>query len=78
MILSIFLYVKILIALLAFLNGAICLAIPSLAIQIQQRFYEKLNWKIEPIDLAKEINNTRIMGVISLMLSIAILVSIIK
>jgi hypothetical protein len=35
---------------------------PSLAIEIQRRFYEKINWKIEPISMAKEIRNTRIMG----------------
>ena len=35
---------------------------PSLAIEIQRRFYEKINWKIEPISMPKEIRNTRIMG----------------
>ena len=35
---------------------------PQLAIEIQQRFYAKINWKIEPISMEKEIRNTRIMG----------------
>lgn len=35
---------------------------PSLAIEIQRRFYEKINWKIEPISMQKEIRNTKIMG----------------
>lgn len=78
MILSLFLYIKILIALLAFVNGVICSSNPSLAIQIQQKFYEKINWKIEPINLAKELRNTRIMGVISLILSLALVVLIIR
>jgi len=35
---------------------------PSLAIEIQRRFYAMINWKIEPISMSKEIRNTRIMG----------------
>jgi len=35
---------------------------PSLAIEIQRRFYERINWNIEPISVSKEIRNTRIMG----------------
>jgi len=36
---------------------------PALAIEIQRRFYEKINWRIEPISWPKEIRNTKIMGV---------------
>lgn len=35
---------------------------PEFAIEIQRRFYEKINWRIEPISMPKEIRNTRIMG----------------
>ena len=35
---------------------------PLKAIEIQRRFYEKINWKIEPISLPKEIRNTKLMG----------------
>ncbi|MBF0571428.1 MAG: hypothetical protein HQL12_06100 [Candidatus Omnitrophica bacterium] len=35
---------------------------PSQAIDIQKRFYLKINWRIEPVDMALEIRNTRIMG----------------
>jgi hypothetical protein len=35
---------------------------PTLTIEIQRRFYEKINWKIEPISMQKEIRNTRLMG----------------
>ena len=35
---------------------------PSLAIEIQRRFYEKINWKIEPISMHKELRNTQLMG----------------
>lgn len=35
---------------------------PALAIEFQRRFYEKINWRMEPISLAKELRNTRLMG----------------
>ncbi len=35
---------------------------PGLAIEIQRRFYERINWRIAPISMAREIRNTRIMG----------------
>lgn len=35
---------------------------PNLAIRIQQNFYAKINWRMEPISLEKEIRNTRLMG----------------
>ena len=35
---------------------------PEQAIRFQQRFYEKINWRMEPISLTKEIRNTRAMG----------------
>jgi len=35
---------------------------PFSAIEIQKKFYAKINWRIEPISLKKEIRNTRLMG----------------
>ena len=35
---------------------------PLHVIKFQQKFYEKINWKIEPISLSKEIRNTKVMG----------------
>jgi hypothetical protein len=35
---------------------------PELTIEIQRKFYEKINWRIEPISMPKEIRNTKIMG----------------
>lgn len=46
---------------------------PALAIEIQRRFYAKINWKIEPISLSKEIRNTRAMGWFLIMLSVSTL-----
>ena len=34
----------------------------GLVIEIQRRFYEKINWRIEPISMPKELRNTQLMG----------------
>jgi len=73
-----FLYIKIITILLASINGFICFLNPSLAIRLQQKFYAKINWKIEPINLNKELRNTRIMGMISLIITIMLLATLLK
>jgi hypothetical protein len=35
---------------------------PAVVIRLQIKFYEKINWRIEPISLPKELKNTRYMG----------------
>ncbi len=35
---------------------------PALAIALQKKFYERINWRIEPISMEKEIRHTRMMG----------------
>jgi hypothetical protein len=47
---------------------------PRLTIEIQRRFYEKINWRIEPISMQKEIRNTKIMGILLFALTIIILI----
>jgi hypothetical protein len=37
---------------------------PSAFIEFQRRFYAKINWRMEPISMAKEIRNTRLMGLL--------------
>lgn len=44
------------------LMGAFIFLKPALTIEIQRRFYEKINWRIEPISMSKELRNTQIMG----------------
>ena len=34
----------------------------ALAIKMQMKFYEKINWRMEPVSMPKEIKNTKIMG----------------
>lgn len=42
--------------------GLFLLLRPQGAIELQRRFYAGINWRIEPIDMRKEIYHTRIMG----------------
>jgi hypothetical protein len=44
---------------------------PVLVIELQQRFYEKINWRMEPISMQKEIRNTRLMGVFLIGVTVA-------
>jgi magnesium-transporting ATPase (P-type) len=54
--------------------GVFLIVTPTLAIEIQKKFYEKINWRIEPISMEKEIRNTQIMGWLLTILVIIILV----
>ncbi|MCM8795197.1 MAG: hypothetical protein NC928_00680 [Candidatus Omnitrophica bacterium] len=51
---------------------------PHLAIEIQRRFYRRINWNLEPISIEKEIRNTRIMGGFLIVISLAIFAYILK
>jgi hypothetical protein len=51
---------------------------PLSAIKMQAKFYEKINWKIEPISLPKEIRNTRIMGYFLIILLLLILILVLS
>ena len=57
-------------SLLSLCIGIVLLAEPKHAIEIQRRFYEKINWKIEPLSMQKEIRNTRIMGLFLITVSL--------
>lgn len=61
----------ILFCLIGLLIGIFLMINPVLAIEIQRRFYEQINWRIEPISLEKELRNTRIMGFLLIILSVA-------
>ena len=56
------LFLKLTFSLFGFLAGLFFIIKPELAIEIQRRFYAKINWKIEPISKSLELRNTRIMG----------------
>lgn len=63
----------ILIPLIGLLVGFLLALNPAEAIEIQRRFYTRINWKIEPISMPKEIRNTRLMGLILIALMLAAL-----
>jgi len=46
---------------------------PVSAIEIQKKFYEKINWRIEPISMQKEIRNTKIMGLFLIAITLLII-----
>jgi hypothetical protein len=75
--------VLILLSVITLAVGVLLILKPSLAIEIQRRFYEKINWRIEPISMQKEIRNTRLMGwfiicFLALILSLQNLIAMLK
>ena len=54
--------------------GSLMIIKPSLAIEIQKRFYAGINWRIEPISMAKELRNTKLMGLLLLTFAIVVLI----
>ncbi|PIU41748.1 MAG: hypothetical protein COS99_03770 [Candidatus Omnitrophica bacterium CG07_land_8_20_14_0_80_42_15] len=56
--------------------GALVAWKPKKVIQIQISLYRPFNWKLEPISMEKEIRNTRVMGLVLLILGILSLIYI--
>jgi len=65
-----------LLSFIAIIIGFVLFLNPAFAIEIQRRFYEKINWRIEPISMPKEIRNTKIMGLFLTVVALSTLVSI--
>ena len=57
-----FLTIPILSSIIGLFIGLFVFLKPKITIELQRRFYEKINWRIEPISMQKEIRNTKIMG----------------
>ena len=57
-----FLPVLIIVSVICVSIGVFLFFKPGTTIDLQKRFYEKINWRIEPISMEKEIRNTKIMG----------------
>jgi len=62
----------ILFSFLGLLAGLFLLFKPQYSIELQRRFYERINWKIEPVSMPKEIRNTRIMGAFLVIIAVVI------
>jgi len=55
-------YIYPILAVVFFAMGWFIFRYPTLTIRLQQKFYALINWRMEPIDMVKEIRNTRAMG----------------
>lgn len=62
-----------LISAVIFAIGVFIFLKPASAIKLQIKFYEKINWRIEPVNMRKEVRNTRLMGLFMMILAILIL-----
>lgn len=61
--------------LLSVLLGGWLLRNPVRAIELQQRFYLKINWRMTPVSMKKEISNTRWMGGFLIFVAVIVFVS---
>ncbi|MGB2630488.1 MAG: hypothetical protein WBD24_02105 [Candidatus Omnitrophota bacterium] len=69
-----FLPVFVFIGIINLFIGSFLFLKPELSIEIQIRFYEKINWRIEPISMRKEVRNTRLMGILLIAVTSVLLV----
>lgn len=73
------LFTPILISAIGIIIGLFIFFKPELMIEIQKKFYARINWRIEPISMQKEIRNTQIMGIFLVVVAIVtIIYSLIK
>ncbi len=59
---SLFIALEIFIFLASIALGLLLILRPAQAIELQKQFYFKINWRMEPVNMALEIRNTRMMG----------------
>lgn len=57
---------------LSLILGILIYRFPLQVIRLQQQFYARINWRMEPISMDKEIRNTRLMGFFLLMATLFI------
>lgn len=62
--------ILILLPIIALLVGLFLLLRPQESLEIQRIFYQRINWRIEPISIKREIRNTKAMGLFLICLSI--------
>ncbi len=64
----------ILISVIGIIIGLFVFFKPELTIEIQKKFYERINWRIEPISMQKEIRNTKIMGMFLVVVAVVTII----
>jgi len=67
-------FTPILISVIGIIVGLFVFFKSELTIEIQKKFYERINWRLEPISMQKEIRNTKIMGMFLVILAIVAIV----
>ncbi len=65
---------NIVVPLVILIAGLIIFIKPVSCIELQKKFYEKINWRMEPINMEMEIRNTKIMGLFLVGASLATIV----
>lgn len=69
--------VAVIIAINSFIFGIVAVSRPNSVIRFQQKFCERINWRVEPISWEIEIKSTKRFGRILILLSIGILALVI-
>ncbi len=57
--------------------GLVVFLKPAEVIEFQRKFYEKINWRVEPISMPKEARNTKIMGLFLVVIALVAIVYIV-
>jgi hypothetical protein len=60
----------ILISTIGIIVGFFIFSKPERIIEIQIKFYARINWRMEPISMPKEIRNTKVMGIFLVFVSV--------
>lgn len=61
------------IAVLCLALGVLSAFLPGKSIALYQGIMEKFNWRVAPIDEAKEVRNTRLLGTVLAVISLVLL-----
>lgn len=67
--------VQLVCALMGLALGLFLFMRPEKAIETQKRFYEKINWRMEPISMEREVRTTTMMGAVLILIILAMAVA---
>ena len=65
---------SILISVASIITGLFIFFNPERTFEIQKKFYARINWRIEPVSMQKEIRNTKIMGIFLVVIAAAAII----
>ena len=70
--------ISILSYLLGITVGLVMFLRPGAVIEFQRKFYTKINWRVEPISMPKEIRNTKLMGLSLVLITLLTIIYILN